>query len=174
MLAFFTSDTRGFSDRLLADFAQRLLAKRIRLSGAIQVNVERDSARRCDMELRILQGTEVIRISQNLGSGSRGCRLDPDGLERAAGLVERALSDDPDLLIINKFGKQEVEGRGFRPLIGQALAGGVPVLTSVNRSNREPFLDFCGEFADEIPATADALLAWYSQIAGTQRTANAS
>ncbi|HCK08169.1 MAG TPA: 3-dehydroquinate dehydratase, partial [Rhodobacter sp.] len=39
-------------------------------------------------------------------------------LEQAVGLVMISLAQQKsDMLIINKFGKQEVDGRGFRPAI---------------------------------------------------------
>ena len=160
MLAFFTSTERGQTDRLMAEIAERLRARGLRLAGAVQVNVERPDSPRCDMELHVLTGTDVVRISQNLGRASRGCRLDADGLERAVGLVEAALTQGPDLVIVNKFGKQEADGRGFRPLIGEALVRDIPVLTAVGPSNRAAFLAFCEEFAEELPPDADALCDW--------------
>ena len=39
----------------------------------------------CQMDLHILTGNNVIRISQNLGTLSSGCRLDPEGLANAVG-----------------------------------------------------------------------------------------
>jgi nucleoside-triphosphatase THEP1 len=116
------------------------------------------------MNLHVLAGAEVIRISQNLGPAASGCRLDADGLERTVALAEAALAAHPDLLILNKFGKQEAEGRGFRPLIGEALAKGVPVLTAVRDTNRAAFDAFAEGIAEEIPAEAEAVLAWCRTI----------
>lgn len=163
MLGFVSPEGRGAADRLLADAAGPLRDEGVRLAGAVQVNVERATQHRCDMELHVLSGHDVIRISQYLGRAARGCRLDPDGLERAAGLVEAALERPTDLMIVNKFGKQEAEGRGFRPLIGMALAAGIPVLTAVNAANRGAFLEFSGGVAEEIPAERDAILTWCRQ-----------
>jgi len=163
MLGFVSPEGRGAADRLLAEIAEQLRGEGARLAGAVQVNVERAPQHRCDMELHVLSGQGVIRISQYLGRDARGCRLDPGGLERAAGLVEAALAQPTDLLIVNKFGKQEAEGRGFRPLIGQALAVGTPVLTAVNPANKAAFLQFSGGIAEEIPAERDAILTWCRQ-----------
>jgi nucleoside-triphosphatase THEP1 len=160
MLAFFTSEGRGAADRVLAELAGLLEAEGLRLAGAVQVNLERTDQPRCDMELRILGTEETVRISQDLGRGSRGCRLDPDGLERAVGLAERGLDARADLVFVNKFGKHEAEGRGFRPLIAQALADDIPVLTAVNRSNLEAFLAFTDGIAEELPPELAPLLAW--------------
>jgi ABC-type sugar transport system substrate-binding protein len=103
----------------------------------------------------------VIRINQVLGEESRGCRLNPAALEEAVALVETALERSPDLLIINKFGKHEAEGRGFRPLIAEALARDIPVLLGVNALNSQAFEEFSGGYAEEIVANAEDLAAWF-------------
>ncbi|MGF6860471.1 hypothetical protein ABIE69_001031 [Rhodobacteraceae bacterium MBR-64] len=160
MLGYVTTDRRGTADPLLCDVAARLRGLGWRLAGAVQVNLETDPERPCDMELHVLVGDQVVRISQNLGAHSGGCRLDPAGLEAAVGLVEAALDDRPRLMIVNKFGKQEVDGRGFRPVIGRALVMGVPVLTAVNPDNMPGFAAFAGGMGIALPASVAQVLGW--------------
>ncbi len=158
MLGFVTGGERGQADMVLAEVAAQLRAKGVALAGVVQVNEEFDPARPCHMDLHILTGTDVVRISQNLGALSKGCRLDPAGLEQAVGLVAQALDTGPDLLIVNKFGKQEADGRGFRPLIGQALAAGIPVLTAVTPANRPAFEAFAEGLGVALECRAEAIL----------------
>jgi nucleoside-triphosphatase THEP1 len=160
MLGYVVAEGRGAGDARLRDAVEQLHAQGVPMAGAVQVNVERDPARKCDMDLHVLGGAEIVRISQNLGAHSRGCRLDPDGLERAVGLVAAALERRPAVLVINKFGKQELQGRGFRPLIGEAIAMGVPVLTCVHETNLPGFLGFAGDMAEQLPDDAGAIAAW--------------
>ncbi|MEM9247945.1 MAG: DUF2478 domain-containing protein [Pseudomonadota bacterium] len=155
-------------DVLMAQVADRLRASGVAVAGAIQANVERDPTRKCDMELHVLTGTSVVKISQDLGRHAVGCRLDAGGLEHAVGLVATSLLAVPPLLIINKFGKQEADGHGFRPIIGQAVAAGIPVLTSVGSANLEGFLSFADGMAEPLPPDEDVILAWCrDQIAQT-------
>ena len=160
MLGYVVSKGRGEADLLLADVAARLMAEGRRLAGAVQVNVETRPDRACEMDLHVLALDEVIRISQDLGALSKGCRLDPAALESAVGLVERALDGGPQMLIVNKFGKQELDGRGFRPLIGRALADGIPVLCAVNGDSAGKFAEFAAGMEEELPPDAGAVLAW--------------
>lgn len=160
MLACVQGAGRGEADRLIWSLAARLRALGWPLAGAVQENREFGAAEPCEMNLHILAGQDVVRISQRLGPLARGCRLDSAGLERAVGLVAAALAEAPRLLIINKFGKREVEGRGFRPLIGQALAQGVPVLTAASQSNVAGFEAFADGMATLLPANLDAVMAW--------------
>lgn len=151
---------RGDTDLLLAGLAQILTGRGLRVVGTAQINTERDTAGPCDMDVRVLPDGPVIRISQDLGSGSRGCRLDASALETAVGLVEAQLAQGADLLIINKFGKHEAEGRGFRDVIAEAMARDIPVLVGLNRLNRQPFVDFAEGLAVDLAPTATELLAW--------------
>lgn len=155
----------GAGDRLIGVVAGVLLAKGWRLAGVVQSNTEGTPGRACLMDLTVLGSGERVRISQDLGTGSRGCRLDPAGLEAAVGLVERSLASGPRLLIVNKFGKQEAEGRGFRPLIGRALAEGVPVLTTVSAKNLAAFEGFAGGMGERLAPGEGDVLDWCRRCA---------
>ena len=115
-LAYVMTEERGATDRLLSELAERLQDKGIRLAGIVQTNVECYDKELCDMDVRVLPDGETIRISQSLGAGARGCRLNPEALEQAVGQVSASLqsSEAPQLMIVNKFGKHEADGRGMR------------------------------------------------------------
>lgn len=68
------------------------------------------------------------------------------------------------MLIINKFGKHESDGRGFRPVIGEALAMDIPVLVGVNGLNEEKFQTFADGAAEALPADLDAIEAWFNKV----------
>jgi hypothetical protein len=112
----------------------------------------------------VLPDGPMIRISQSLGPGSKGCRLDPAALEQAVALVSAGLETKPHLMVVNKFGKHEADGRGFRPVIGDAMMRGIPILTGVNRLNHDAFLAFSQGMAERLPAEPEALDQWFSQI----------
>lgn len=162
-LGYIVNDLRGETDRVLSALADRLLPTDAKLAGVVQTNSECVDGGRCDMDLRVLPDGPVIRISQSLGQGARGCRLDPAALEQAVGLVLAALDTGPDLLIINKFGKHEAEGRGFRPLIAEALARDVPVLVGVNGLNEARFVEFSGGSAQRLSGDLNDLRDWVFQ-----------
>ncbi len=167
-LAYVSTTDRGATDRLLSALAERLLQKGAKLAGVVQTNTECADSSKCDMDLRVLPDGETIRISQSLGTMSRGCRLDPAALEQAVGYVTASLSDAPQLLIINKFGKHEADGRGFRPVIAEALALDVPVLVGVNAMNQEKFIEFTGGEAEEMQADLDAIENWFDRITASR------
>lgn len=160
MLAYTMAEGRGNTDLILERLAAILTTRGLRCCGTVQINSEPADKSPCDMDVRVLPDGPVLRISQSLGPSARGCRLDPAALEVAVGLVESRLAAGADLLIINKFGKHEAEGRGFRVVIAQAVAMDVPVLVGVNTLNRAAFEDFAEGLAIHLPPERGALADW--------------
>jgi nucleoside-triphosphatase THEP1 len=165
-LAYTMAPGRGDTDLVLERLAADLAARGLRCCGTVQINCERCDAGPCDMDVRVLPDGAVLRISQDLGPQARGCRLDPAALETAVGLVAVSLSAGADLLIVNKFGKHEAEGRGFRDVIAEAVAMEIPVLVGLNRLNRPAFESFAEGQAVQLPSDPAALMVWVDEVTG--------
>jgi nucleoside-triphosphatase THEP1 len=138
------------ADRALRDVAMTLMERGFRLAGLVQHNTARPGRSRCDMVLEELASGELIGISQDRGPLARGCALDVDQLLGAMQIVRAALTSSPDLVILNKFGKTEAEGAGFRPLIAEAIEAGLPVLIAVPWRNVESWRLFTGAMGREV------------------------
>lgn len=163
-IAYTMAHRRGALDLLLSDLATQLQARGLRTRGIIQSNTGCDTDRRCDMDVQVLPNGPVIRISQDLGKEARGCRLDPDAMASAVNEVSRSMSDPFDVFLLNKFGKQEGEGKGFRALLAQALESGATVIAGTNPLNAAVFEEFACGMATEVPADVQSLLAWYDDV----------
>lgn len=152
MLGYVSVSGRGKIDDLLFALAHNLRAKGVRVAGAVQRNVPDAADMSCDMDLQILTGHRTVRISQSLGRYSTGCRLDPRALEGAVGEVEASLNAamPPDLLIVNKFGRQEAEGRGFRTAISAALMRDIPTLIGVRDGYLPELKNWAGDMAQPV------------------------
>lgn len=164
-LAIIHATTTGSLGAILREVADHLVARGWHLAGVIQDAPAGPQDHPCDMDLRVLPSGRRVCINQNLGKGSRGCRLDGGGIEAAAASVATDVaSNAPDLLIVNKFGKIEAAGRGFRPLIGDALDWGIPVIVGVNDLDRADLEAFtCGMGA--IVATETARIVSWAETA---------
>lgn len=161
-IAYTVASGRGDTDLLLFRVAQKLINQGLKIRGTVQINTEREPEHPCDMDIQVLPNDSIIRISQSLGAGSRGCRLDPDALEKAVALVETGLTANTDILIINKFGKHEAEGRGFRNIIATALSENIPVLVGLNSLNLCAFKNFTGGIEIELQPEEDTIHKWVS------------
>ena len=148
-------------DALLSDAAAALTAERLVVRGVLQSRGEVSGDCHCaDMDLTSIGTGQVFRISQPLGTGSRGCRLDPGALAECSAHLEAELAAGADLLILNRFGRGESEGRGFRDLICAALARGVPVLTAVRPTYADAWAAFGGGAATDLPVHREAVCDW--------------
>ncbi len=127
-----------------------LVARGARLAGVVQRDDPHPGRCRCDMTLEDLTSGAATLISQDRGPEARGCRLAVDALLAAMQGVAAALSAGVDALVLNTFGKSEMEGGGGRDLIVQAVAQGVPVLIAVPARNLEAWRGFAGEMAREV------------------------
>lgn len=167
-IAYTMAPGRGDTDQLLCTLAQNLATLGYRTCGTVQINTER-GAHPCDMDVRVLPDGPVLRISQNLGRDAKGCRLDPSTLETAVGLVEMRLEPGVDVLIVNKFGKHEADGRGFRTVIADALSREIPVLVGVNSLNLNAFQKFVGTEATQLEPSGKVLISWLQAVLDTNR-----
>ena len=161
---------RGDTDAILYDVARAVQASGLRLAGTVQINSEQPCDGPCDMDVLVLPEGPTIRISQSLGPGARGCRLNPDALEQAVAAAQTQLARGAEAVLINKFGKHEADGRGFRDVIAQALEHDVPVVVGLNRANQAAFDQFCGGEATELPPNRADILAWLNGHLDAART----
>ncbi len=158
-IAYVSLQGRGRTDQLIAEVADRLTAEGLRLAGTVQSNHERPNRKKCDMDLRVLPDGPVVRISEDRGDLARGCILDSGALEQTVHEVERRL-EGADILIVNKFGKREAEGKGLAPVIAEALHRGLPVLVGVNGLNLAALLSFAEEDIHGLATNAEAVANW--------------
>ncbi len=141
---------------MLTQLAMVLLEQDVSLAGLVQHNAPRPGRSRCDMVLEDLGSGRHVAISQDRGPEARGCMLDVSQLLTASLMVEDSLSQEPELVILNKFGKSESEGGGFRPLISTVIGSGIPLVIAVPWRNIESWRAFAGGMGQEIALEGEA------------------
>jgi hypothetical protein len=163
----------GFAiDDFLNDVVSRLRADGVRLGGAVQENLRGANDEPCAaMVLTELKSQRRFRISQELGTQAQACRLDAAGLAEVGSLLERGIDRDTDLMLMNRFGVAEAEGRGLRSIFARAIEAGIPVLTAVRPPYTEAWADFHGGLAIDLPPSLDPVLAWARESVRLARAA---
>ena len=141
--------------RLVSGFRARGLL----IAGTIQTERARPDRRHCDMMLENLATGELVHISEDRGPLASGCRLDRDAFARVEAAVRGTLESRPVLVIVNKFGKTEIEGGGLRGVIADAMERDIPVLVGVPVRNGAEWADFVGEHA-EVATDETAVKRW--------------
>ncbi|HIP22037.1 MAG TPA: DUF2478 domain-containing protein [Rhodobacteraceae bacterium] len=156
-----TSEIMGETDRLISETAAKLQAQGGALAGITKVlGNEAVGDHHCDMDVRVLPNGPEIRITQSLGEGSTGCRLNPAGIAEAVAAVENSGIAGAGLFVLNKFGPQEADGHGFCEAIGTALEHDIPVLVGVGKGSRAALERFVDGMAEALPPEPDAIYAW--------------
>jgi hypothetical protein len=154
-------------DRLISGFAADLRRLGCRPVGVVQFG---RSCRSDDLGLGVtlLPDGEVVGLALDDEPASGGCRLDRD---RLAGLSMRlaAAIDGADLVIINRFGRSEAEGRGLIDLIRRALDADIPVLIAVPEQRFAAWIKFSEGMNVRLACRRDALDRWWRTIAGAPR-----
>jgi len=163
------------TDDLLAEIAHELQHSGHILAGTIQRSFDRADRCACDMLVRDLSTGIEVKISEDRGVDARGCRLNQQQLEGLVGSTLAALEGNVDVVILNKFGKQEMLGRGFRDCIGQTLAARIPTIIGVNRTYLDAWRQFAGDYADELIPERRVVETWLAtRVNCLDETANTS
>ena len=160
-IACVSSSNRGETDQVLSEVAVDLAKSGSALAGIVKEQTytsQHDNG--CDMKVRVLPNGPVIKITQDLGAGSDACRLDPGAIAEAVARVESQPAANADLFILNKFGPEEIAGRGFVSAIGNAVEQNIPVLDGVGGANQDAFAAFTGGAVETLPADRYSILAW--------------
>lgn len=139
-------------DQVIRRIADHLIAGGRSVAGFVEIKRPRVDRARCDMILEEIASGESLNISEDRGPSARGCMLNVRELARAETLATEVLENRPDLLIINKFGKTEAEGGGFRRLMVRAIDRAIPILIAVPARNLDPWQQFSATFSNDIPA----------------------
>ncbi len=142
-------------DAVIAEALAALPGRRV--LGYLQTRRDLDECDCSQIALTALHDGSRRVITQNLGREAQGCSLDPAALAEVAGLLEAQISDTPDLLVLNRFGKIEAEGGGMRGVLEQALDAGIPILLAVNRKHLAAWRAYCGGLAEELPCDAETI-----------------
>jgi len=148
------------ADRFISDLGYRIRGAGIAVAGIVQHNKFIRDRTRCDMEVEELASGIVLRLSEDRGKEARGCRLDRGALSEAGALISESLKTEPELVILNKFGKLEAEGRGLRDALADAVQFGVPIVVGVPYRNIEQWRVFTEGLAEECHLGSSRLHEW--------------
>jgi hypothetical protein len=149
-------------DALLNAFAADLAAEGVRVVGLIQGGHRVGQAPQ--LSAMLVHSGEDVELFQDLGAYAEGCRLDIQALTWAGQEIAAAIDRGADLLVINRFGKQEREGKGLLYLIDRALSAEIPVLVAVPDYCFETWVKFAEGMSVKIPVTRGALQGWWRKV----------
>jgi Protein of unknown function (DUF2478) len=153
-------------DGLLTAFAGDLCRSGRRVVGVTQVG------RSCRSEnprlgAVVLPERELVPLAEDMRTCAAGCRLDAAQLAGVATRLCDAITDGSDLVIINRFGRTEAQGRGLADLIVRALDADIPVLVAVPEHRFAALIKFSDGMNVRLACRRDALDRWWRSLGGS-------
>jgi len=155
---------RDFS--LLKRFAEARQAEGVRVGGLVQESLTDDAGCRVGIDAIELDTGRRVAINRPTREhlASQACSLDPSALTDATSALRRAIDQRMDLIVVEKFGEQEQEGRGLADDILQAVSEGIPTIVAVPDSAAEIWANFSGGLAQPLAYEMDALENWWRSV----------
>jgi nucleoside-triphosphatase THEP1 len=147
-------------DAVLRDFAADLNARGCRVVGMVQAGQCADSS----LSAVLLHSGEKLLLAQDFDPAAQGCRLDLARLQNAGARIVEALAHGADLVVINRFGKRERDGKGLSHLIARALGSDIPVVIAVGKDHFADWIKFAGGMSVKLGCERDALEAWWHAV----------
>jgi uncharacterized protein DUF2478 len=148
-------------DRILREFAADLNGRGFRAVGLVQLGHHCLDA---SLSAMLVHTGEELNLFQDLGSCAAGCRLDVGQLLDAGQQIARAIDDGADVLIINRFGRQEREGKGLSYLVEHALSSDIPVVIAVPSHRFADWIKFADGMSVKLHCNRFALDAWWIAV----------
>lgn len=153
------------ADEQLQPFIQYLQEQGQTVLGVVQAPEEVSFAYRSKMGIINLSNGEFTSIAQDLGAHNTSCCLDSEAVSNASIILKQAREQNPNLIVVNRFGKLEAEGEGFADEMLEIMSLGIPIITVVATRFLEPWREFTGGLGHEIPADLAAIKAWFTSNA---------
>jgi hypothetical protein len=148
-------------DQILRDFAADLNGRGHRAVGLVQIGHHCADA---NLSAMLVHTGEKLALFQDLGSCSAGCRLDVGQLLDAGQRIAGAIDQGADLLIVNRFGRQEREGKGLSYLVERALSADIPVVIAVPSHRFADWIKFADGMSVKLHCEREALQAWWNAV----------
>jgi len=156
-------------DTILRDFANDLNARGFRAVGMVQAGQCADSS----LSAVLVHSGETLLLAQDFDPAASGCRLDPGRLQGAGARVAEALESGADLLIVNRFGKRERDGKGLSHLIQRARDADIAVVIAVSQHRFADWTKFASGTTVKLACERGALEEWWQNVSGRRATRSA-
>lgn len=147
-------------DAVLRDFADEVKQQGFRAVGLVQAGQCADSS----LSAVLVHSGEKLLLAQNFDPAAAGCRLDVSRLQDVGMRVGEALEAGAHLLIINRFGKRERDGKGLAYLIERALGADIPVIIAVSEDRFAEWIKYAGGMSVKLACERAALETWWRKV----------
>jgi nucleoside-triphosphatase THEP1 len=146
---------------VLSGLVAHFRARGVTVGGLLQ---RRGAEGRRSMWVDDIATGRTLRLDRQRGKDARSCVLDTEALAEAAALLRATIESAPDVIVINRFAKAELEGQGLRAEFAEAVLSPALVLTAARREHLHGLAAFLGEAPEVLPLSVDAIATWVEAL----------
>lgn len=150
-------------DRMaLLKFVEKLKALNTRVGGVLQ-----EAVYNSENEITGLNAINVesgMRMPISRPAKDSECGLDVSALAETSGIIRQAIDDCVDLIVVEKFGELEQDGKGLIDEVLLAITEGIPLLISVPKAALPIWQERSGELGSILSFDEKAFDGWWQDL----------
>ena len=149
---------------LFANFAKRMLDAGVKVGGIVQELHSTTHGKMGSIDaVEVDTGKRINIKTPHLPTTAAGtCLLDASMLAECSSAIDRAIFGNFDLVIIEKFGRQESRGEGLVDEIMKALASDTPAIIALPQNYKSEWDEMTGGEIEILSADIDAMVKWWN------------
>ena len=151
-------------DRMaLLKFVEKQQSLNTRIGGVLQEALFNSEGEIAGLNAIDVSTNRRIPISRPVKNDDE-CGLDVSALAETTGIISKAISDGVDLVVVEKFGEQEQNGKGLIDEILRTIVEGIPLLISIPEAALPIWQERSGELGSVLPFSEEAFQQWWKSI----------
>ena len=151
-------------DRMaLLKFVERQKSLNTRVGGILQEAFFNSAGKIIGINAIDVSTNRRIPITHPVKNGDE-CGLDVSALAQTADIIVKAINDRLDLMVVEKFGELEQNGKGLIDEILQTIVEGIPLLISVPEAALPVWQERSGELGSVLAFTEEAFQQWWQSL----------
>ena len=152
-------------DRMaLLKFIEKQKVLGVRVGGVLQEAIFDERGEIAGLNAIDVSNNQRIPISRPAKNDDE-CGLDVSALAQTSGILRKAIDDRVELMVVEKFGELEQEGKGLVDEIMQTIVEGIPLLISVPQAALPIWQERSGELGAVLEFSEDAFETWWAGLA---------
>jgi nucleoside-triphosphatase THEP1 len=152
------------SDRMaLLKFVEKQKALNTRVGGVLQEALYNSEGEIVGLDAVDVSTNRRIPISRPTKNDDE-CGLDVSALAGTTGIIRNAIDDRVDLVVVEKFGELEQNGKGLIDEILQTISEGIPLLIAVPEAALPIWQERSGELGSVLAFNQEAFLQWWQGV----------
>jgi nucleoside-triphosphatase THEP1 len=147
----------------LLKFVGKLKSMNIRVGGVLQEALYNSAGEITGLDAVDVVTNQRIPISRP-SKNEDECGLDVSALAETTRIIRDAINDRLDLVVVEKFGELEQDGRGLIDEIFQTIAEGIPLMISVPEAALPVWQQRSGELGSVLAFNEQAFEQWWQSL----------